>query len=146
MKISPVFEGFLNYLKGSPAQAQAQSEFFRYDGETTEEDVVGELSGAVGFCYVLQFNQMSSDTMMSALVGTTRYDMTLLCYHSALSTAVFKPLESAEIFADLNGGDFTSTDGALIQVFTASPSVELILDEGVICHAVNFTLIRNTNS
>ena len=146
MKISPVFEGFLDYLKGSPAQAQANAEFFRYDGETTELDVVDQLSGDKGFCYVLQFNQMDSDTQMSALVGTTRYDCTLLCYHSGLSAAVFNPLQAAEIFCDLNGGDFTTRDGALIQVFTASPAVELILDEGVLCHAVNFTLIRNTHS
>ena len=146
MKVSPVFEGFLDYLKGSPAQAQAQAQFFRYDGETTEEDVVDQLSGTVGFCYVLQFNQMESDTMMSPLVGTTRYEVTLLCYHSALATASLNPLEAAEIFADLNGCDFNSKDGALIQVFTSNPSVELILEEGVLCHAVNFTLIRNTNS
>ena len=146
MKVSPVFEGFLDYLKGSPAQAQAQAQFFRYDGETTEEDVVDQLSGTVGFCYVLQFNQMESDTMMSPLVGTTRYEVTLLCYHSALATASLNPLEAAEIFADLNGCDLNSKDGALIQVFTSNPSVELILEEGVLCHAVNFTLIRNTNS
>lgn len=146
MKTSPVFEGFLDYLKGSPAQAQAQAQFFRYDSETTESDVVDQLSGDVGFCYVLQFNQMGSDTPMSPLVGTTRYEVTLLCYHSGLSTAAFKPLESAEVFTDLNGGDFTSSDGSKVQVFTSNPALELILDEGVICHAVNFTLIKNTNT
>lgn len=146
MKISPVFEGFLDYLKGSPAQAQANAQFFRYDAETTESDVVDELSGSVGFCYVLQFNQMGSDTPTAPLVGTTRYEVTLLCYHSGLSTAAFNPLEAAEIFADLNGGDFNSKDGALIQVFTSNPAVELIMEEGVLVHAVNFTLIRNTNT
>lgn len=146
MTILPVFNGFLDFLKGSPAIASTNAVFFRYDGETTESDIVDELSGETGFCYVLQFNQMGSDTPMSQLVGSTRYEMTLICYHSGLSSAAYGPLESAEIMAQLNGGAFTTQDGALIQVFTSNPAVELILDEGCIAHSVNFTLIRTTTA
>lgn len=144
MKIAPVIDAFIDFIKGSSVFQETGAAVLRYDTVNTEEQAIAAAASEVGFCYVVRLNQVNNDYPEHTQLGSVRYDISVICIHSGTTDAIFDPLQATEILTDLFGYEFQSNDGALIQTFSQPLSVELLVDDEVIAHSVNFNLVRTT--
>jgi len=145
LKLSPVLNGFIAYLQGSPTASTTGGQFFRYDSATVITDVDAQLVPSVkGFAYVVQFNDLSNDnTGNPDQRQPVTVSVSVFSVHSGSASAPLNALESAEVLLDLHGGTFETTDGREALVLLQSSAVSLLDCEPHLIHAVSFDLKLN---
>jgi len=143
VKLSPILDGFIDYLKGSPVAQQTGASFFRYDSATVFADVDAQLVPSVkGFAYVVQVDSATNDNPGNVNLSPVTVSATVFCVHSGSGTPVFNPLEMTEILTDLNGRTFTASTGEDITVLLSGNFMQLLSIEPFPIHSVTFELKR----
>jgi len=144
VKLSPILDGFIDYLNGSPVSQQTGgAKFFRYDSATVFADVDAQLVPSVkGFAYVVQVDSATNDNAGNVNLAPVTISATVFCVHSGSETPVFNPLEITEILTDLHGGSFTASTGEDILVLLSGNFLQLLSIEPFPIHAVTFELKR----
>jgi hypothetical protein len=143
MKLSPAFNGFIDYLRGSPVAQQTSAQFFRYDTATLNNDVAEQLAGEIGFAYVVQLNAGTNDNTGTQPFTVCRLLVIVFSFHSGLDAASKNPLESAEVLTDLHGGTYETSEGREVLVQLIGNFLELVETEPSILHSVTFELIQH---
>lgn len=143
MKLSPAFEGFMDYLKGSPIAQETGAVFLRYDSATTETDAADALAGDIGFCYVVQLNAGTNDNTGTQPFAVGRLVVTVFCLHAGLTSASKNPLQCTEVLTDLHTGTFETYEGREVLVQLTGNYLDLVETEPAIIHSVTFELIQH---
>lgn len=145
LKLSPILDGFIAYLQGSPTASTTGGQFFRYDSATVNADVDAQLVPSVkGFAWVVVFMEASNDNPGNADIRQPcTVSMDVHCVHSGSESAPLNALESAEVLLNLHGGDFETTEGRTVQVLLSSSMAKLISIEPHLIHSVSFELKIN---
>lgn len=145
LKLSPILNGFIAYLQGSPTASMTGGQFFRYDSATVNDRIDAQLVPSVkGFAYVVQFESLTNDNPGNVDPRQpVTVSVTVFSVHSGSSSAPLNALESAEVLLDLHGGDFETTDGRTVTVLLSSSAASLVDCEPYLIHSVSFDLKLN---
>lgn len=145
LKLSPVLNGFIAYIKGSALASTTGGQFFRYDSATVNTDVDAQLVPSVkGFAYVVQFESLTNDNPGNTdLRQPCTVSVSVYSIHSGAESVPLLPLETAEVLFDLHGGTFETTDGREGVVLLAAQSASVVSMEPRPIHSVSFDLKLN---
>jgi len=145
LKLSPVLNGFIAYLEGSSMASTTGAKFYRYDSATVNQDVDAQLVPSVkGFAYIVQFDGLSNDNPGNVdLRQPCTVSVSVFSIHGGSESVPLNALESAELFLDLHGGEFETTDGRTGQVLLQSSAASLVAVEPFLIHSVSFDLKFN---